>query len=123
MRQAVDRILQAIADQETIVIYGDFDTDGVTSTCVMVTALEQLGARVSSHIPNRFDEGYGLNTDSLKSLQEQGADLIVTVDCGVRAVAEAAYAHEIGLDMVITDHHSVPRNPASSCSRRRCQTV
>ena len=108
MRQAVDRILQAIADQETIVIYGDFDTDGVTSTCVMVTALEQLGARVSSHIPNRFDEGYGLNTDSLKSLQEQGADLIVTVDCGVRAVAEAAYAHEIGLDMIITDHHSVP---------------
>ena len=106
--EAVTRIRQAIRKRESIVVYGDFDADGVTSTTLLVTALRALGADVRFYIPNRVDEGYGLNTDALDKLRQAKADLVITVDCGIRSVAEVAYGTEqLGLDMIVTDHHSV----------------
>lgn len=103
--QAVDRINSAIHHQETIVIYGDYDADGVTATALLGQALKALGAKVREYIPNRFDEGYGLNLDAISNLSEQGANLIITVDCGIRSWDEAEYAHSAGMDLIITDHH------------------
>jgi single-stranded-DNA-specific exonuclease len=106
--EAVVRIRRAIKQQESIVVYGDFDADGVTSTALLVTALRALGANVRFYIPNRVDEGYGLNTDALDKIKQSGASLVITVDCGIRSVAEVAYGtQECGLDMIVTDHHSV----------------
>ena len=103
--QAVDRIQYAIEQQENIVVYGDYDADGVTATALLVTALRALGANVREYIPNRFDEGYGLNLDALRTLHSEGARLIVTVDCGIRSWDEADYSHNVGMDLIITDHH------------------
>jgi single-stranded-DNA-specific exonuclease len=105
MEQAVGRILFSIHHQLPIAIYGDYDVDGVTATALLVQVLHQLGALVIPYIPNRFDEGYGLNKDALKSLSEAGVDLVITVDCGIRSVIEAEYAKEIGLTLIISDHH------------------
>jgi single-stranded-DNA-specific exonuclease len=103
--EAVDRIGRAIAHHEPIAIYGDYDADGVTATALLVDALEALGADVRGYIPNRFDEGYGLNMEALKNLSEEGIRLIITVDCGIRSLNEAQYAWELGLDLIISDHH------------------
>lgn len=105
MPEAVARIRQAISDREAIAVYGDYDADGVTATALLTQALKRLGADVRGYIPNRFDEGYGLNNDALKELKEQGVRLVITVDCGVRSPVEAAFAHSIGLDLIISDHH------------------
>jgi single-stranded-DNA-specific exonuclease len=105
MDKAVERILFSIHHQLPIAIYGDYDVDGVTATALLVQVLHQLGALVIPYIPNRFDEGYGLNKDALKSLSEAGVDLIITVDCGIRSFIEAEYAKEIGLTLIISDHH------------------
>jgi single-stranded-DNA-specific exonuclease len=105
MPPAVDRLLWAIDSGETIAIYGDYDTDGVTASALMVLFLEGLGAKVESYIPNRFDEGYGLNTEALASLQASGAGLVVTVDSGIRSVDEVLSAAQSGLDVIVTDHH------------------
>ncbi len=105
MQAAVDRILYAIEHHQQVAIYGDYDVDGVTATALMVQALSALGAQVSGYIPNRFDEGYGLNNEALSTLKEQGVSLVITVDCGIRSPSEAAYARSIGLDMIISDHH------------------
>ncbi len=105
MAEAVERIQFAIRKLESIAIYGDYDADGVTATALLVSALQRAGADVSGYIPNRFDEGYGLNVEALRSLQEQGKQLVITVDCGMRSIEEAAYAQQIGLDLIITDHH------------------
>lgn len=110
MEAAVARIEQAIERDERIVVYGDFDADGVTSTVLLVEALRGLGLRreqAQPYIPDRVDEGYGLNSGALRELREKGADLVISVDCGIRAVHEVAAAREIGLDMIITDHHSL----------------
>jgi single-stranded-DNA-specific exonuclease len=107
MPQAVARLRHAIKHEELIAVYGDFDADGVTSTALLTQALEALGGRVMPYIPSRVDEGYGLNQEALRWLFEQGVKLVVTVDCGIRAVDEVAFANSIGLDMIITDHHSV----------------
>lgn len=104
---AVDEILTAVEKQRSIVVYGDFDADGVTSTTLLVTALKQLGAHVRAYIPHRVDEGYGLNTDALDRLKADGADLVITVDCGIRSVQEVAHGTRIGLRMIVTDHHSI----------------
>ncbi len=112
MEEAVDRISRAINDDELIVVYGDFDADGVTATVLLTEALRGLGIerrRVRPYIPDRVDEGYGLNKDAIKRISELGAGLIITVDCGVRSFAEVAYANELGLDIIITDHHSLGR--------------
>ncbi|MBT4002794.1 MAG: single-stranded-DNA-specific exonuclease RecJ, partial [Chloroflexi bacterium] len=107
MQTALDRIIKAIEREESIVVYGDYDADGVTSTALMAQSLEALGAKVSTYIPDRFKEGYGLNNEALKKLKDDGAVLIITVDCGIRAIDPCKFAKEIGLDMIITDHHTV----------------
>lgn len=106
MKEAVERIREAITRGEQIVVHGDFDADGVTSTTVMVTGLEALGARVKAYIPHRVDEGYGLNAPAIRRLAASGCSLMVTVDCGIRANQEIALANEVGLEVVVTDHHS-----------------
>ena len=103
--QAVSRIYKAILSREKIAIYGDFDVDGVTATVILVEGLSRLGAEVIFHIPDRFSEGHGLNTAALKELHARGANLVVTVDCGITDLAEIKQAHEMEIDVVITDHH------------------
>ena len=105
MEKAVQRIRESITYQLPIAVYGDYDVDGVTATALLVEVLGQLGARVVPYIPNRFDEGYGLNRKAIKILKEAGIDLILTVDCGIRSVNEAKYAKKIGMGLIITDHH------------------
>ncbi len=105
MPEAVERIGRAIVQSEPIAVYGDYDADGVTATALLTLALQELGALVQPYIPNRFDEGYGLNLEALKSLQDNGVRLVITVDSGIRSLAEAEYAQAIGLDLIITDHH------------------
>ncbi len=111
MDKAVARIQHALEQEEQIVIYGDFDADGVTSTVLLTQALRGLGMmtrQVRPYIPDRVDEGYGLNKNALTKIKEQfEADLVISVDCGIRSAAEAAHANDIGLDMIITDHHSL----------------
>ncbi|MBM4424070.1 MAG: single-stranded-DNA-specific exonuclease RecJ [Chloroflexi bacterium] len=107
MGEAVERIERAIAQCEPIAIYGDYDTDGVTATALMVQVLSALGADVRPYIPNRFDEGYGLNNDALTQLKDGGVGLVITVDCGIRSPMEADHARGIGLDLIISDHHTV----------------
>jgi single-stranded-DNA-specific exonuclease len=102
---AVDRLRHAIQKGEKIAVYGDYDADGVTATALMVHALKLLDARVMGYIPNRFDEGYGLNVEALQSLHENGVKVVVTVDCGIRSLKEARYAAELGMDLIISDHH------------------
>lgn len=102
---AVERIFQAVERQEKVVIYGDYDVDGVTATVLMVEALRQFGAAVEPYIPNRFGEGYGLNLSAVDELHAQGCGLLITVDCGIRSLIEAQHAREIGLDLIVTDHH------------------
>ncbi len=113
MEAAVERILQARKEDERIVVYGDFDADGVTATVLLVEALRALGferAQAQPYIPDRVDEGYGLNEDALTKIRtEIGADLVISVDCGIRSLAEVRHANEMGLDMIITDHHSIGR--------------
>jgi single-stranded-DNA-specific exonuclease len=105
MQRAVDRIRKAKRRGEHIVVYGDYDADGITATALLVEAFQRFGLDVSHYIPNRFDEGYGLNVDALDEIAARGASLVVTVDCGVRAHPEAEHAAEIGLDLIVTDHH------------------
>ncbi|MBT3362264.1 MAG: single-stranded-DNA-specific exonuclease RecJ [Chloroflexi bacterium] len=108
MDRAVERINLAIDRGQKIVIYGDFDSDGVTSTVLLVQGLGSLGAHVFPYIPHRVEEGYGLNYDALDRLIDDGADLVITADCGVTAIDEVEHANNKGLDIVITDHHTVP---------------
>ena len=106
METAVDRILHGIRTGQQLAVYGDYDADGVTATALLVQTLTALGANVRAYIPNRFDEGYGLNNDALTQLQDEGVDLVITVDCGIRAVEQATHAKNIRLDLIITDHHT-----------------
>lgn len=105
MRAAVERIHAALERGEPIAIYGDYDVDGVTATALLVEALRALGGNVREYIPNRFEEGYGLNNEALTALAGEGVKLVVTVDCGVRSPDEARHARGLGLDLIITDHH------------------
>ena len=105
MRAAVDRIQYAIQQQEPIAIYGDYDVDGVTSTALLVEAFQYLNANVRGYIPNRFEEGYGLNNNALDELKASGVKLVITVDCGIRSPNETLYANSLGLDLIISDHH------------------
>lgn len=108
MKPAVDRILEAVEKKQSIVIYGDYDIDGITASTVMVETIRNLGHEARSYIPDRFEEGYGINLEALQKLKAEGTDLVVTVDCGITSVKEVAWAMENGLDIIITDHHSVP---------------
>jgi single-stranded-DNA-specific exonuclease len=102
---AVERLLAALRQNEPIAIYGDYDVDGVTATALLVTVLKDLGGNVTGYIPNRFDEGYGLNNEALDTLNNSGIRLVVTVDCGIRSPDEARHARSLNLDLIITDHH------------------
>jgi single-stranded-DNA-specific exonuclease len=105
MDRAVRRIRAAVAGRERLVVYGDYDVDGVTGAAVLYLALRDLGADVGFHIPDRMTEGYGLHSASLRRIREQGARVVITVDCGITAVREAAAARDLGIDLIITDHH------------------
>ena len=105
MPQAVMRITRAIAAGETVAVYGDYDVDGITSTCMLTDYLRKKGLQCEYYIPDRMEEGYGLNTSAIAALRERGVSLIITVDCGVTTVEEAAFASGIGVDMIVTDHH------------------
>lgn len=106
MSEAVARLREAIRNAEPIVVYGDFDADGVTATALLVLALRALGAEVQPYIPHRVEEGYGLNDAALEDLAAQGARVLVTVDCGIRSIHEVALATRLGMDVIITDHHA-----------------
>jgi len=103
--QAARLIHEAVAAGRRIVIYGDYDVDGITGTALLWQCLKMLGADVGYYVPNRIDEGYGLNHDAIRLLASQQAEMIVTVDCGIGSVEEAGTARQLGLELVITDHH------------------
>jgi len=105
MTPAVDRIRLAVAAGERICVHGDYDVDGISATALAVLLLRELGAQVDWHLPSRFDEGYGVAGETLTRLAGEGCRLVLTVDCGITAVAEVAAAKELGLDVVVTDHH------------------
>lgn len=107
MREAVDRIYKAVQKGEQILVYGDYDVDGISSMAILVSALSDLGAKVSPYLPHRLEDGYGLNLQVLKKIVEQ-FDLLITVDCGVSNEAEVAWLKKQGKDVIITDHHSLP---------------
>lgn len=108
MRAAAERIIDAVEKKQSIVIYGDYDIDGITASTVMVETIKNLGHEARSYIPDRFEEGYGINLEALQKLKAEGVDLVITVDCGITSVKEVAWAMENGLDIIVTDHHSVP---------------
>jgi single-stranded-DNA-specific exonuclease len=105
MGEAVARIDAAIKRQAKICVYGDYDVDGVTGTAILLTCLKHLGADADFHVPHRLEEGYGLNGDTLRKLAANGVRLVITVDCGISSIAEAELARELGIELVITDHH------------------
>ena len=106
MQPAIARIYRALLSGENIAIYGDFDADGITATALLVQGLTSLGGKVTPYIPHRLTEGYGLKTTALENLYRQGISLVITVDCGITALAEVKRAKRIGLDIIITDHHT-----------------
>lgn len=108
MQQAIERTRRALLSGEQIAVYGDFDVDGVTSTALLVSLLRGLGGNAMPYIPDRFEEGYGLNIDALDGIRAEGVSLCIAVDCGVRSYDEVAHAQAHGLDMIIVDHHTAP---------------
>ena len=105
MEIAVDRIIKAINEKEKIIIYGDYDVDGITSICVLKQFLEDRGITVAQTIPNRLDEGYGLNKDAISRIAEEKYTLMITVDCGISGIEEIEYANSLGIETIVTDHH------------------
>jgi len=116
MDVAVTRIIKAIKTKEKICVYGDYDVDGTTSTAILTECLEQLGADCIFHVPDRFSEGYGMNIEVIRSLADRGVKLIVTCDCGISNIQEISIANELGMEVIVTDHHSIPENlPQALC--------
>lgn len=108
MGPAVERVLRAVRLKEKVTLYGDYDVDGVSSTSLMYLFLKELGATPATYIPHRLDEGYGLNLGAVERIAQDGTRLLVTLDCGITSVAEIARAKELGLEVVVVDHHTVP---------------
>ena len=107
MKKAVDRILKAMQNKEKIIIYGDYDVDGITSITVLKSFLEDRGVHVDSYIPNRLEEGYGLNKPAIEKIAENKYQLMITVDCGISGIEEIEYANSLGIETIVTDHHEV----------------
>lgn len=107
MTKAIERIKRAIANDEKILVYGDYDADGVTSTTILVTTLQLLGAQVGWHIPNRFTEGYGPNELAFRNAHDEGITLIITVDNGIQGHNEIKMVQDLGVDVIVTDHHEI----------------
>ncbi|MBI5230493.1 MAG: single-stranded-DNA-specific exonuclease RecJ [Candidatus Magasanikbacteria bacterium] len=108
MRRAVERIIAAIKQKEKIVVHGDYDADGVTASTILVSCLNRLGAVTDVFLPHREIDGYGLNMDTVRLLASDSAKLIITCDCGVSNTEEVSLAQSLGVDVIITDHHSIP---------------
>jgi single-stranded-DNA-specific exonuclease len=108
MDVASARIARAIENGESMAVYGDYDTDGVTAVALLMQAIPAMGGKLRPYIPHRVREGYGLNREAIESLANDGISLLITVDCGISNLAEVAYARELGLDVIVTDHHSPP---------------
>lgn len=115
MKPAVIRIVEALRKGEKICIYGDYDADGVTATSLMLTVFGRLTRNLIYYIPSRFDEGYGLNKDAIRLIHKQGVDLIITVDCGSVSCEEVELARELGVDVIVTDHHSTNGRRTVAC--------
>jgi len=109
MDKAVARIILAIKKKEKIAIYGDYDVDGISATAILKTFFDELNYKVITYIPSRFEEGYGLNKDAIKTLGEKKINLIIAVDCGITAVEEVELANKLGIDVIICDHHNIPK--------------
>ena len=107
MEAGVDLLLNEINNGTKICIYGDYDADGVTSVCILSNALRMLTDNFTYYIPSRFDEGYGLNKEAVKKIRVSGAGMIITVDCGSVSYEEVEYAKELGMKVIVTDHHSI----------------
>lgn len=107
MNIAVDRIIKAVENKEKIIIYGDYDVDGITSITVLKSFLEERGIHVDTYIPNRLEEGYGLNIPAVEKIAEQGYTLMITVDCGISGIEEIEHANSLGIETIVTDHHEV----------------
>src|SRR4029079_4845210 len=105
MAAAVERIRRAVRDGQRICVHGDYDVDGISATVVALLTLRELGADVEWRLPSRFEEGYGLAAETIEQLAADGVELVLTVDCGITAVAEVARARALGLDVIVTDHH------------------
>ncbi|MFO1463449.1 MAG: single-stranded-DNA-specific exonuclease RecJ [bacterium] len=116
MDRAVARLLRAIREREKIVIYGDYDVDGTTATALLLEFLREVGAEVDYYIPHRLREGYSLNVEALKKIKAGGARVLLTVDNGISARRESAAAREMGLDLIVTDHHEVPPELPEACA-------
>ena len=112
MREGVDSLLKAVDEGRRIVIYGDYDVDGITSTALLMKVIGSLTPHVSYYIPSRLDEGYGLHMDSIDRIKERGGEFIVTVDCGSSSAEETAYAHSLGIETLVTDHHNMSEHRA-----------
>jgi len=122
METAITRLLRAFDQSEAIVVYGDYDVDGVSATALMVQVLQKFTPKVTRYIPNRFDEGYGVNKEAIQLLADSGANLILTVDCGIRSSTEVELASSLGVEMIISDHHypqgDLPPALAVICPKR-----
>ena len=105
MNKATDRIIKAIQNKEKVIIYGDYDVDGITSTMILKSFLDENGLEVGYRIPNRLNEGYGLNMNAIKEIADEEYSLVITVDCGISGIEETQYANSLGMDVIITDHH------------------
>ena len=105
MDKAVSRIRHALSMRETVAVYGDYDVDGITSTCLLTDWLRGRGLECYPYIPDRIGEGYGLNSAAIDTLHRKGVSLIISVDCGITAAVEAEHAKKVGVDLIITDHH------------------
>ena len=108
MKKAVDRLVVAIERRESITVYGDYDVDGVTATSCLLNFFRELGVPAGYHIPHRLKEGYGLHVEALKEIHQKGGRVVITADCGISNVNEAIAASQLGIDLIITDHHIVP---------------
>ena len=108
MDKAVSRVLEARAKKERVVVFGDYDVDGVSSTALLVRFLTEIGVEVSYRLPHRVHDGYGLKEYFFTELAEKNVKLVITVDCGTRDIEPIKYAKSLGIDVIVTDHHSVP---------------
>ena len=114
--EAAERIIQAVKEKKKVCIYGDYDADGVTGTAILLSLFRVLGHTASHYIPNRMEEGYGVNIESLDALKADGVELVITVDCGIASLKEAEHCKSIGVELIVTDHHEFKESlPVASC--------
>ena len=116
MEAATSRVIKAITENELICIYGDYDVDGTCATALMYMFLNELGANVDFHIPKRLTEGYGVSKLGVEFVKSKGTSLLISVDCGITAVEETQFANELGMDVIICDHHQPKEDLPPACA-------